>query len=192
MTITQVERFEPRAPVVPVRLYREDDGLDIDTVDRRDFVNAMSSAVTGVTVVTTAGDAGQYGLTVSAVSSVSADPPMVLACINRRSPARAAVQENEVFCVNILSTSQRHVADIFAGRPGEGTAYDFSRANWNPGVSGAPQLMNAVSSCDCVLETAHDSGSHTIFIGRVVAVQHKGGKPLIYTERAYGRPCPWN
>ena len=55
---------------------------------REVFVNAMSAAVTGVNLITTDGRAGRFGVTVSAMCSVSADPPILLACVNRRSPAR--------------------------------------------------------------------------------------------------------
>jgi flavin reductase (DIM6/NTAB) family NADH-FMN oxidoreductase RutF len=51
------------------------------------FRDAMSHAVTGVNIVTTDGALGRYGLTVSAVSSVSTEPPMILVCVNRKSIA---------------------------------------------------------------------------------------------------------
>ena len=60
-------------------------------VASQDFRAAMGLAATGVSVVTTDGPSGRFGLTVSAVSSVSADPPLVLICINRKSPAIAAL-----------------------------------------------------------------------------------------------------
>ena len=62
----------------------------------------MGAAVTGVSVVTTDGAGGRLGLTVSSMASVSADPPMLLVCIGRRStgdpalagpPRRAALTE---------------------------------------------------------------------------------------------------
>src|SRR4051812_9405794 len=56
------------------------------TVDRAHFIDAMSRGVTGVTVVTTSGELGDFGQTVSAMCSVSADPPLLLVCINRKSP----------------------------------------------------------------------------------------------------------
>src|SRR5690242_13985198 len=71
------------------------------------FTAAMGLAATGVSVVTTDGLQGRFGLTVSAVSSVSADPPLVLVCINRKSPAVAAVDGNGVFAVNLLSARHR-------------------------------------------------------------------------------------
>jgi flavin reductase len=159
------------------------------TADRNAFVNAMRGAVTGVNIVTTDGPGGRFGLTVSAFSSVSADPPVVLICINRRSPASVAVRENGQFCVNVLSTKQRAIADRFAGYPAEGAPYDFTAARWDEGYTGAPSLVDAIATFDCVLETTIDSGSHTVFIGRVLGVKEGEGRPLLYTDRLYGRPC---
>jgi flavin reductase (DIM6/NTAB) family NADH-FMN oxidoreductase RutF len=164
----------------------------IESAQREKFVKAMSGAVTGVNVITTDGPAGRFGITVSAMSSVSADPPMVLACINRRSPACNAVRANEVFCVNVLSKRQRHVADTFAGRPTWGEPYDFASAMWTLGMTSAPHLVDASSAFECVLEHAYDAGSHTIFIGRVVATSDGGESPLLYTGRTYGYPCRWD
>src|SRR5436190_4986272 len=59
---------------------------------RAEFVDAMSRAATGVTVVTSDGIAGRFGQTVSAMCSVSADPPTLLVCINRKSPICDAIQ----------------------------------------------------------------------------------------------------
>ena len=153
-----------------------------------DFIDAMASAVTGVSIVTTDGPAGRFGITVSSVSSVSADPPLVLACINRRSPACGAVRENGVFCVNLLSTAQQELANTFAGQPSRGEAFDFGGARWSPGLDGAPRFGGAVSTFDCVVEQAHETGSHTLFIGRVVSVSGSAADPLLYTRRRYGRP----
>ncbi len=163
-----------------------------ENADRGAFVAAMRNAVAGVTVVTTAGRAGCYGLTVSAVTSVSADPPLILACINRRSPVCVAVQKNGAFCVNLLATHQREIAEVFAGRSSRGRAYDFRTADWETGTGGVPYLVDAVSSFDCILETATQSGSHTIFVGKVVAVRCGRGSPLLYSDRAYGRPDLWH
>jgi flavin reductase (DIM6/NTAB) family NADH-FMN oxidoreductase RutF len=164
----------------------------LKSAQREEFVKAMSGAVTGVNVITTDGPAGRFGITVSAMSSVSADPPMVLACINRQSPACNAVRVNRVFCVNVLATRQRHVADTFAGRPTYGEPYDFASVMWTLGVTGIPRLVDATSAFECVLEHAYDAGSHTIFIGQVVATSEGGESPLLYTSRTYGYPCHWD
>jgi flavin reductase (DIM6/NTAB) family NADH-FMN oxidoreductase RutF len=87
------------------------------TADRDAFVAAMRRAATAVAVVATSGAAGRLAVTVSAIASVSADPPIVLACINQRSPVCAAIRANGVFTINLLTADQAHVADTFAGRP---------------------------------------------------------------------------
>ena len=166
--------------------------VDIASVDRADFISAMALAVNGVSIVTTDGGAGRFGITVSSVSSVSADPPLVLVCVNRKSPLHQALSENMVFCVNLLSAQQRELADTFAGRPTRGDAFEFAAAPWSRSVTGAPRLTHAVSAFECVLEQAHDAGSHTVFFGRVVAVFSGGGHPLLYADRAYGFACRLN
>jgi flavin reductase (DIM6/NTAB) family NADH-FMN oxidoreductase RutF len=169
-------------------LLRHDRFDAVPSVGRVDFVNAMARAVTGVSVVTTVGTAGRMAVTVSAVSSVSADPPMVLACINRQSPACKAIRSNGIFCVNVLSADQRHVSDSFAGQPADGRPFDFACACWSAGATGAPKLEGAVATFDCVISASHDAGTHTVFIGRVVGVAEDDGAPLLYTLRSYGRP----
>ncbi len=156
---------------------------------REVFINAMSAAVTDVNVITTDGRAGRFGVTVSAMCSVSADPPILLACVNRRSPACFAILSNQVFCVNVLSIRQRNLADVFAGRTSQDKAYDFSLAQWDQGSNAAPRLVDATSTFDCQLEHAYDSGSHTIFVARVTAATKGNETPLLYADRAYGIPC---
>jgi flavin reductase (DIM6/NTAB) family NADH-FMN oxidoreductase RutF len=151
------------------------------------FIAAMGRAATGVSVVTTAGPAGRFGVTVSAVSSVSADPPMVLACINRRSPIGSAIARNGVLCINVLADRQRHIADVFAGRPVLGGPYDFGCADWLSGSTGAPVLAGAAAAFDCEMEIAYDAGSHRIFIGRVALAIGGEGDPLVYAMRRYRR-----
>lgn len=150
------------------------------------FIEGMRGAVTGVNIVTTDGAAGRFGLTVSAFSSVSAEPPMVLVCINRRSPASDALAINECFAVNVLSTSQRDLADTFAGSPDSGKPYDFDTARWDASTTGAPVLSETVAGFDCTVVTTVDVGTHRIFIGRVVDVATAARDPLLYSNRMYG------
>lgn len=156
-------------------------------VDTLAFTNAMAVAATGVNVVTSKGVAGQFGLTVSALSSVSAEPPLLLVCLNRRSPSVAGITQNGRFAVNILAEAQQEVARVFAGRPSEGEAYDFSRHEWAESASGLPILNGAAATFCCDIESIHDAGTHRIFIGRVIEVQRGTQKPLIYSNRHFGR-----
>ncbi|MCB2137720.1 MAG: flavin reductase family protein [Rhodobacteraceae bacterium] len=145
----------------------------------------MARAATQVSVVTTDGPAGRFGVTVSAFSSVSAEPPMVLVCINRRSPAVAAIEANGGFCVNLLGDDQAALADCFAGRPGPLAPYDFATASWATAESGAPVLDHATANFDCLIDSAYDAGTHRIFVGRVLAALSSTRDPLAFSQRSY-------
>jgi flavin reductase len=151
------------------------------------FIAAMGAAATGVSVVTTEGLAGRFGLTVSAISSVSAEPPMLLACVNRKSPTVAAMDQNGRFAVNVLGSNNQEVAEVFAGRPKTGKPYDFERHAWEEGSTGQPVLSDATASFECEIECSQDAGSHRIFIGRVVNAKRNSAEPLVYCNRAFGR-----
>ena len=150
----------------------------------------MRGAVTPVSIVTTKGAAGEFGLTVSAISSVSADPPLVLMCINRRNAIEAAVKSNGVFCLNLLAQTQAALAESFAGRSKTLPNYDFSSAEWKGGVTGSRCLMGAVASFDCQVESITEAGTHSVFIGRVMHIETDSAAPLAYQNRMFGRIMP--
>ena len=152
-----------------------------------DFVNAMGMAATAVSVITSDGPAGRCGLTVSAVSSVSADPPLVLFCVNRKSRALPVLEANGVFAVNLLAAHNRAYAETFSGRPATGNPFDFANHDWQEGKTGLPLVTDATAVFECETENSFDAGTHRIFIGRVIAA-HKGeAEPLVYCNRAYRR-----
>ncbi|MCA0433542.1 MAG: flavin reductase family protein [Proteobacteria bacterium] len=152
-----------------------------------DFVRAMGAAATSVSVVTTAGLGGRFGLTVSALSSVSAEPPLLLVCVNRKNPSVSAITQNGRFAVNILATHQQDVARVFSGRPLDGQPYDFARHSWIDSENGLPLLQGAAANFECETETIHDAGTHRIFIGRVFTAIRSESAPLIYSNRNFGR-----
>lgn len=154
---------------------------------RDDFVAAMGAAATGVTVVTAHAER-PVGQTVSAMCSVSADPPLLLVCVNRRSPLIAAIDESGSFCVNVLGDLHSDIADTFAGRPRVGRPWDFSCGSWNGSAVGAPRLRDGVASFACHYHTALSLGSHMAIVGLVRETIHGHGTPLVYAHRAYGRP----
>lgn len=163
--------------------------VDIDARRREAFVNAMARAVTGVSVVTTDGAAGRLALTVSAVASVSADPPLLLACVNRRNPLRDAAVANARFAVSLLAAAQSPIADICAGR-GPGKPFDLDAIAWVSGETGLPLVADASAAFECELDAAHEAGTHTILVGRVIFAAAADVAPLAYSRRQYGRPVP--
>jgi flavin reductase len=150
---------------------------------RAAFISAMARVASGVTVVTSDGPAGRAGLTVSAMCSLSADPPAVLVCINRASRAGRIIRINGVFCVNVLASHQAEIARRFAGPAVQGDK--FLEIGWDRYITGAPALREAVAIFDCNLTRGADFGSHDILIGVVAESEERNGSPLIYAARTY-------
>ena len=167
------------------------DGISTEAA-RASFLQAMAEAAACVTLVTTDGPAGRFGVTVSAFASVSADPPMLLACINRRSPAASAIAANGGFCVNVLSAEQSYLADVFAGRSERFRPYDFGCAEWARADRGW-RLAESIASFACALDRDVAAGTHQILIGRVLET-HRAEQPcvgsLVYSRRTYSIAQP--
>jgi flavin reductase (DIM6/NTAB) family NADH-FMN oxidoreductase RutF len=160
----------------------------IPSESKERFVDAMAALANGVSIVTTDGTAGKFGLTVSAVTSVSAEPPLLLACINRKNLAVAAIIKNHRFAVNILNAQSQDIAQVFAGRATQGEGYDFDRHAWSEGAAlGLPVLLDATASFECELDSFHDAGTHRIFLGRVISALRGNTEPMVYSNRQYGR-----
>lgn len=156
--------------------------------DLRDqFVGAMRRVASSVSVVTTDGDAGRFGVTIGAMTSVSADPPMLLVCIPRNHPGATALLANGAFAVNVLASDQVEVAASFSGQPLRGPAYDFRPSQWRSSPHTAPLLVGAAASFVCTLLEAHEGGTHSIFIGAVSDATMGTGEPLLYGNELYGR-----
>lgn len=148
------------------------------------FKGAMRRWGSGVSVLTTRREGGILGITVSSFCSLSLDPPLVLACIDKKTRSHALIGKHRAFAVNVLKAAQERLAELAAGRAGE-------RGNWLEGEAyheaetGAPVLDDCLAWFDCSLEGEHDGGDHTIFVGRVEAAGHAEGRPLLYFEGAY-------
>jgi len=156
---------------------------------RAAFLDSMASNSTSVHVVTTGAGNERFGVTVSACSSVCADPPTLLVCINTRSPANAAVAANGVFAVNLLNVAQRGIADTFAGRSASASPFDFSCCTVTAGALDVPLIDGAVAAIECRLVAQQTIGTHTVFFGEVAAIKRAPAAhmPLLYCKRDYGQ-----
>ncbi|MGB8332594.1 MAG: flavin reductase family protein [Polyangiales bacterium] len=152
-------------------------------VDQSAFRDALRGWASGVTVVTSRSGDKVHGMTVSAFSSVSADPPLVLVCANRSSITHGIIEEGGVFAVNILASHQRDVSNVFASPLHEDSRLE--RVSWTEGETGAPLIHEALASLECRVASAHREGSHTIYIGQVEAVHTTDAEPLLYYQGGY-------
>jgi flavin reductase (DIM6/NTAB) family NADH-FMN oxidoreductase RutF len=141
------------------------------------FRHAMRRVPTGVTVVTTLKDGEPRGITVNAFASVSLDPPSLLICVNREARSYLFISSSRIFCVNVLAGDQRRLAEHFSGRVRE---RQFANVDYTIDATGAPVLSGTIAHFDCELAHEHQVGSHSIFIGHVLACSARSGSPLGY------------
>ena len=151
-----------------------------------DFIHAMGAAVTGVTIVTTLHDGEPIGRTVSAMCSVSAEPPLLLVSIRSASPLLSAIVAHGTFAVNVLSAHQSALADGFAG-----PARHFAHRDWWPLAGSAPPLLrDAAARFGCDVARLQPAGTHTLVLGAVTHAERGTAIPLAYTRRGYVAPLP--
>jgi len=158
------------------------------TVDPQTFKQTLAQWASGVTVVTTCMEDGSpKGMTASAFSSVSAEPPLILVCISKNLLTHDVIAEQKVFAVNILKQGQEHWGKLFAGMFPE-VEDRFADIATTTAETGAPILPDVLGWLDCRVHNQVDGGSHTIFIGEVLAAHgtEGGGNPLMYYNRAWG------
>lgn len=130
-----------------------------------DFRKAMRRLASAVTVISTAHASCCYGMTATAVTSVSSNPPSLLACINRSASLHAPLLASARFCVNILHGSQSEIADAFGGmRAGDAR---FSAGDWAMHDNGLPYLTDAQASLFCTSDLVTRYGTHSIVVGKI-------------------------
>jgi flavin reductase (DIM6/NTAB) family NADH-FMN oxidoreductase RutF len=160
-------------------------------VTPRSFIRGMRLLAAGVTVVTSRHGRRLAGLTATAVCSLSAEPPQLLVCLNRRTETHDVARDSGVFAVNALAAGQHRLAEIFAGA---GDVYGdrrFEQSRWTTLTTGVPILEPCLAGFDCRLVEALPASTHTIFIGVVEAVSlHPELEPLVYAEGDYGLIAP--
>lgn len=139
----------------------------------------MGHWATGVSVVTSV---GPRGLTANALTSLSLDPPLLLACFAYESNTFEAVRDSQRFAVNILSSEQEEVARRFALKAQDEKWNDLPFTL----VHDVPVLDGALAWVVCEVDRELHGGDHAIVIGRPIegdVVEHL--EPLLFYHGAY-------
>ena len=150
------------------------------TVFRRVIGNFMS----GVVVITTEHAGARRGMTVSAVSSLSLDPPMLLVCLNATSPTQEAVARSGRFAVNILAEHQGALAERFAR---SGSDDKFAGLETRAGRTGVPLLPDVLATVECRVAEVVTGGTHRVFLAEAVHAEATDASPLAYFRGKFGK-----
>ena len=149
-------------------------GFDAET-----FRRAMGSFATGVTVVGVAEGEGEHGMTANAFMSGSAEPPLCLVSVNKRARTHALLMKAELYGVSVLAEPQVALAKHFSGKPGKDADFPFAR------LAGAPVLAGGCAQIAARIEAKLDCGDHTLFVGRIMALEVFERPPLVYHRGAF-------
>lgn len=154
------------------------------------YCDSLRHLAGGVSIVTTKRGDVTHGMTVSAVVSVSAEPPLVAVVINQAHSINSLLEgDRACFAVSILAEEQRELADRFAFVKDEDR---FLEGSWEGAETGSPVLVDSLAWLDCRVSSRQPAGSHTIFVGSVVAsqVSRPDAPPLLYWNRGYRTLTP--
>ncbi len=158
-------------------------------IEASEFRRVLGHFATGVAVVCVRDPATEEprGLTVSALCSVSLDPPLVLVCVERSADTHGPLSEAGAFSINILDGEQERLSRVFAEGEAPGK---FEGIAWHEEATASPVLDDALAWIDCRTWQAYPGGDHTIFVGEVVDGDARAGSPLVYYRGGYGRYTP--
>ena len=146
------------------------------------FRSAMRRLALTVHVVTTRANGRAFGMTATAVCSLTLAPPSILVCVNRSASLHEAIRIAGRFCVNSLGAEHVEVAKQFGST--DLTSMRFGIGDWQD-LCGAPALVDSTACVVARLTEQHDCGTHSVFIGSVIAVCASERRPLVYRDGGY-------
>lgn len=157
-----------------------------DEPTAKDFRDAMRAFVGNCSVITVGDGDEASGLVVTSAISLSAEPPLLLACVNRTASSHPLFTKYGCFGWSSLGSGQQAVAERFSGFGGVKGPARYEGSDWETAVTGARLLVGAPTAFDCTVEEMIDRASHSILIGRVRAIRKTAGTgALIYWNGSY-------
>jgi flavin reductase (DIM6/NTAB) family NADH-FMN oxidoreductase RutF len=146
------------------------------------FRTALAALPTGVTIVSASGPDGPAGATANAVCSLSIEPMLMLACLDRGSRTLRAVQAADSFGVSVLHAGQEEIARAFATKAP--VAEKWTGVAWSD-RAGVPAIDDALLWLACDLRDVLAAGDHVIVTGAVRDLETSEGEPLVFHEGEY-------
>jgi flavin reductase (DIM6/NTAB) family NADH-FMN oxidoreductase RutF len=156
------------------------------TIDPTTFRQTMRFWATGVTIAASCDQGVLHGMTVSSFTSISVDPAVVMISLFNTSRTHLYIQRSGIFGITILDKRQKAISEVFAGKVPE-DADRFLGLETFTLETCAPLLKGGLAWFDCKVIHSFPVGQNTVFFGEVAACKYdETGKPLLYSNRAYG------
>jgi len=153
--------------------------------DQALFRSVMGHFPSGVTVLTTIVGEQLHGMTVSAFCSVSLEPLLVLATIEKTTRMHTLLLESHLYGVSILGANDEPTSRFFADDR-RLAGVEFAPGSYRIGVTGCPLLPQAIAFLEARVQAVYDGGDHSIFLGEVVNAEVlRDEPPLIFFRGGY-------
>ncbi len=110
------------------------------------------------------------GMTVSWVTQVSMEPVLIAVSVDQEAVTHRLVAESGVFTVNLWDKSDTRPFVKFS-KPATKEGMTLNDRPIREGQTGAPIFEEAVAYLECEVRHAYDVGTHTLFLGEVVAAE---------------------
>jgi NDP-mannose synthase len=150
-------------------------------VTSEDLRETMSRVPRAVTVVTAMDHRRPHATTVSAFSSLSAEPPLVMLALNHRSDLLRVLERGKPFAVNLLASGQEAIG-LACAEKGTDKLADIS---WRE-VEGVPWIDGAAGWISCDVMDLLPGGDHQIVVGIVTGcISAEDAPPLMYHRRSF-------
>jgi flavin reductase (DIM6/NTAB) family NADH-FMN oxidoreductase RutF len=154
-------------------------------LDQQMFKDVMARIPSAVAVITMHSPSGFRGVTVASFGSLSLDPPLAYACINRDMQSHDILMASEWFAFNVLSRGQSFHAEQFSGQTPLADP-TFAGVPHHFGETGLPLIDGCVCWFECRQRSVFDGGDHSIFTGEIMSLEHgESDDPLIYCDRKF-------
>ena len=152
-------------------------------MDDRRYRDTMGKFSTGVTVITAKLGKNIHGMTANAFMSVSLDPKLISISVDNRANMLHKIKSAGKFAVSILAGEQKDISMHFAGQRtrDEAVAFDL--------LHDVPVVKDALATIVCDVHESYIVGDHTLFIGKVFAIDLRDGSPLTFYQGKYGNYC---
>lgn len=127
-------------------------------IDPAQFRAALARFASGITVLTMRDAAGtDLGMTATAFTSLSLDPPLILACVDAKATMAIPLVRGAAFAVHVLREDQEQLSRRFAATSGD----RFANLTLERSPDGTPLLPDALMRMECTAVARHPGATIT-------------------------------
>ena len=79
---------------------------------QEEFLQILRTLKQNVFIMTSGQENNRCAVTVSSVTSLSLEPPLIIVCINKNASMHKLLKKDNKFCLNLLNSSQKDLANL--------------------------------------------------------------------------------